>query len=553
MAAPHPSCARPAAEKQRLPRTTLYAALLLYAVILAFTAQGHSPSRTLQLALLGLPAALLMLWPLESPTLHRLRTVFITLWSAVFIYDGTVRGFLDTAYEAAPDSALIVSAAANTTLREAYEYLHGFGPVAIACLLIATLASVGVGLLARQGVRQSYARPRLLMPVLVVLSLLITLGYALKPWRNLHPALFWTNWAGKVKDTRSAWSHLESVRQDMQAHAESLKPQLDMLGPATVVLVISDSVNRDNLALYGYGRNTTPAMTGLKEAHGDELLVIRNAWSVEASTLPSLNRLFNLKDSSNPAERSAHIIAMAKAAGYRTWWISNHDDIAIEQQHAKLADVVEIVNRIPGRSGSSLDSELLDCVQEAIAEPDARKFIVVHLLGAHPHYRQRYPASQNPFADVRDSVERQLDSQGRSLWIKHQRKQYDAALRFHDHVVAELFAMTRQPSAARPDEYRAWMYLSDHGQEVGHSKDFAGHSPHTAAGYRIPVMIWRNREWPAAPHLAKQAFRADWGGWTVADLLNVHWEGYKPTQNILSSNYEWHSPSLPAPVSSYID
>ena len=97
------------------------------------------------------------------------------------------------------------------------------------------------------------------------------------------------------------------------------------------------------------------------------------------------------------------------------------------------------------------------------------------------------------------------------------------------------------------------MYLSDHGQEVGHSKDFAGHSPGTAAGYRIPVLIWRNREWPAAPQLSNNAFRADWGGWTLADLLNLHWDGYKPTQNILSDNYEWLAPSIMAPVSSYID
>lgn len=540
------------AAAQGLPRSALWAAALLLVVMLAFIAQGHSPSRTLQLGLLSLPAAMLMLWPLPSTRLHRLRTIFIALWGAAFIYDGTVRGFLDSAYQAAPDSALIISAAANTTPREAYEYLHGFGPTALACLALATLASLGVGLLAAQGVRRDYARPRALLPFLCLLGLLIAIGYALKPWRKLHPAVFWAGWASSVAETRMAWSHLENVRQDMQAYADSLKPQLDMLGPSTVVLVISDSVNRDNLALYGYGRDTSPAMQRLKALHGDELMVIRNAWSVEASTLPSLNRLLNLRHVSTGEDRSAHIVAMAKAAGYRTWWISNHDDIAIEQQHAKLADVVEIVNRIPGRSGQSLDSELLDCVQEALDEPHARKFIVVHLLGAHPHYGLRYPASHNPFAKASDGIDAQLARLGRSQWVRYQRKEYDAALRFHDHVVAELFAMTEKTSAARPDEYRAWMYLSDHGQEVGHSKDFAGHSPTTAAGYRIPVMIWRNRDWPAAPQLANHAFRADWGGWTLADLLNLQWDGYTATRNILSENYQWTAPALP-PVQTYLD
>ena len=35
-----------------------------------------------------------------------------------------------------------------------------------------------------------------------------------------------------------------------------------------------------------------------------------------------------------------HVLALARAAGYKVWWMSNHDDLVIEQQHARLADVV---------------------------------------------------------------------------------------------------------------------------------------------------------------------------------------------------------------------
>jgi heptose-I-phosphate ethanolaminephosphotransferase len=55
------------------------------------------------------------------------------------------------------------------------------------------------------------------------------------------------------------------------------------------------------------------------------------------------------------------------------------------------------------------------------------------------------------------------------------------------------------------------MYLSDHGQDVGQVSDCAGHSPTTASGYRIPTIIWRNRQ-PAHPRpdIAGQPFRSDW-------------------------------------------
>jgi heptose-I-phosphate ethanolaminephosphotransferase len=46
---------------------------------------------------------------------------------------------------------------------------------------------------------------------------------------------------------------------------------------------------------------------------------------------------------------------LAKEAGYKTWWISNHDDIAITQKHAAMADVVSMENNKPGRSSNSLD------------------------------------------------------------------------------------------------------------------------------------------------------------------------------------------------------
>ena len=96
------------------------------------------------------------------------------------------------------------------------------------------------------------------------------------------------------------------------------------------------------------------------------------------------------------------------------------------------------------------------------------------------------------------------------------------------------------------------MYLSDHGQEVGHVSDRAGHSPMTASGYRIPAVIWQD-----PPDLARAAgaaltpFRADWAGWTIADLLDIQWPGATPDRNALSAAYRWQAPVLPVEVNSF--
>jgi len=520
-------------------------ATLLLPVVL-----GHDARRIAQLMALALPLLAWLLWPVRSPTLHRLRLALVWLWAMGFAMDGVVRAYLLETYRAAPDSALVQSAAANTNGRETAEYLamHWRAMLVWSGVLLAT--GLVLGRLARHGARAAAPWPRWAVAAVSLLLLIGAIGYASKPWRRLHPLLFWAHWNQSVQALRADWADLQAERDAALARARSAAPTVTLETPATMVLVITDSINRDNMSLYGYDRATTPMLAARKAQLKDQLLVLRNAWSVDASTLPSLRNM--LKFGAPEAEKPQHVLALARAAGYKVWWMSNHDDVAIEQQHARLADVVEFVNRVPGRAGASLDGELLDCVQEALEDPAQRKLIVVHLMGAHPHYSLRFPEGANPFDDTFDGVDEALEKSGRSAWVRHFREEYDAALLYHDFVVSKTLQLTR--SIGRKDQYRAWMYLSDHGQEVGHGSDNAGHSPQTASGYRIPTLVWRNTasaSWGAAAEA--RPFRADWAGWTIADLLHLRWAGEHAERNVLGVDYRWQAPALPVQVESFVD
>ena len=211
---------------------------------------------------------------------------------------------------------------------------------------------------------------------------------------------------------------------------------------------------------------------------------------------------------------------------------------------------MQIVNRTPGRSTVSLDGEMLDELKTALDAPSERKFIVVHMLGAHPHYSLRYPKGQNPFDDEVDAIDASLKSKGSSLWVRQQRQEYDAALLYHDHVVAEMLHLAQ--SAASGKGKVAWMYLSDHGQEVGHERNHSGHSQNTEAGYRIPTIIWRATPADTLPEdISERPFRSDWAAWTVADLLDIRWSSQSLERNVLSQAYQWEEPRLPMPVKSF--
>jgi heptose-I-phosphate ethanolaminephosphotransferase len=528
------------------------------ATLLALIALGHDGRRIAQLAVLAAPMVLWLACPLRSARMRRVRTVSVWLWVMGFALDGVARAYLLDTYQAAPDGAMVLGAAANTNAREGSEYLRMHWRSAVIWSAALAVAGVLVGVFARRGAvadaQASSVRTRApfwVRSLVLVLLLVACVAYASKPWRRLHPAIFWTQWSQSVHELRSAWADQQEVRDRSMAQAKAIAPVITQAGPSTVVLVITDSINRDNMALYGYGRPTTPRLLAHKAQTGDQMAVLQNAWSVDASTLPALRNMFHFglpqnKNNDNPP----HLLALARAAGYKVWWISNHDDLAIEQQHARFADVVDMVNRTPGRASASLDGEILDCVQEAFADTSTdRKLIVVHLMGAHPHYSLRFPENANPFDDSVDAVETGLVNDGRSSWVRRFRQEYDAALLYHDFVVSELLQQTR--SAGKPDEYRAWMYLSDHGQEVGHGSDRAGHSPSTASGYRIPAVVWRNKEPLPTGAALQQPFRADWTGWSLMDLLHIQWNGQMPERNVLGDSYRWQAPKIPVAVESF--
>ena len=556
------------------------------AIALVFIVLGHDGRRILQLFILMLPALLWWIRPRARPRAGRIARMLIWLWVMASVIDGAARAYLLDAYQSAPDGALVVGAVANTNTREGSEYFETYWSAIL--LWAAVIVAAGLPLWHLLGrargaaviatiATAGHGPRRLRRPVVWGLALVLLVcaaAYASKPWRRMHPLIFWSIWADSVADLEAAWSDQQLARERALALAEAAVPVILRPGASTVVLIVSDSVNRDNLGLYGYGRATTPRLEALQQQLGPQMTVLRNAWSVDASTIPSLRNVFSFGSPGRPD--SQHLLALARAAGYKVWWLSNHDDIAVEQQHARFADVVEMINRMPGRATVSLDEALLDGTRGALEDPATRKFIVVHLLGAHPHYRLRFPAGRNVFDGVRDRIEAELVRSGRSASVRQSRSEYDSALLYHDSVAAETLRLVREVGDGAA--HKSWLYLSDHGQEVGHVSDRAGHSPHTESGYRIPAIVWRNDPLVAprpgigvgaagggaaggpggatgsvGGEVAGRPFRADWAGWTIADLLALDWVGRRPGRNVLGPDYQWQPPRLPVLVHSFAD
>lgn len=501
---------------------------------------GYDGLRVLQVMILALPALIWLCWPHQHPVARGGQAIVAALVGLIFIVDGIIRGFILEGYGTSPDSSIVLNAVANTSREESAEFFAMYWPSILVWKLLALVSLVSL-LVSLWLWWKSPPEPldikgwRIIASVLI--CALISVAFVLKPWRNHHPMLFWPAWVQTVALLQTQWINLGNQRKLQKILASKQEVTLTHASPDTMVLVIGESINRDHLSLYGYPRDTTPQLLSRHQAHPDRFQIFRHAWSVDAGTVAALRNFFLLSGSD---ENKLHLLALASAAGFKTWWITNQDDLSIDQEHARLADNVHQLNQIPGRSSKSLDEVTLPVLEEALRDPFPRKLIVVHLMGAHPHYKLRTPPEWPGFTDSRDAVFQALKEQGRSYRARTLRNDYDSAIQYHDSILASTLDATQ-----RFGNNAIWLYFSDHGQEVASLSNRAGHSPSTVDGYRIPLIIWGNGLPEKSIETGHLPVRSDWLGYSVLRLLGVDWEGYQADKDVLNPLYRWQAPSLP--------
>ncbi|PNG52032.1 Phosphoethanolamine transferase EptC [Variovorax sp. WDL1] len=500
-------------------------AVLLFALGWLFDLGLRDASKMALVFLSG--AWLLMFLPLPA----RPRAVAEDLWRLSFALDLMLRASLMGLYRTQPDSALVLEAIGNTSEVEAWEFMHhNAARLGLYVLLGLGFAAVALESRRRRRCIGSHAPRRWRLAMLMLLFAALHVNSTL---RASNPFASWWTQATGYKDYQAHIGLLAAIREASAKRVEPLDVRYD--GPArnTLAFVIGESVNRNDWSLYGYGRTTSP----LLQRRAGELVVFRDVLAAYPATVGAVQMMLTCKDrhSLPGAEPLCPSVTMlAKAAGYKTFWISNQHDRYINKRFAQEADVRQLVNTGGRRGDRSLDERLGPAWQAALDDPAPRKLIIVHLLGAHPNYADRRPDAFARFNGIGDSVSRRLRQEGRMPWIVAQRDEYDNALLYHDHVVAGLLEKFVRVPGEGP---RNFLYTSDHGQEVGHTRNYAGHTDELP-GYEVPMLLWTSTPMERAERdeLAARPYQNDLLEWTLLDLLGISIKGGEP----------WHSVVGPA-------
>ncbi|AKK00710.1 MULTISPECIES: phosphoethanolamine transferase CptA [Pseudomonas] len=260
--------------------------------------------------------------------------------------------------------------------------------------------------------------------------------------------------------------------------------------PATLVLVIGESTNRQRMSLYGYPRETTPELDKLK----DQLAVFDNVITPRPYTIEALQQVLTFADEENPELylSTPSLVSMMKQAGYKTFWITNQQTMTKRNTmlttFSQQADEQVYLNNNRNQNAAQYDGDVIEPFNKALADSAPRKLIVVHLLGTHMSYQYRYPPTFDKFTDRQGVPAGVRDDQLPTY------NSYDNAVLYNDFVVSSLIK-----DYAKSDPNGFLLYLSDHGEDVfdsqGHDTLGRNEAKPTAPMYTIPFMAWASPKW----------------------------------------------------------
>lgn len=280
---------------------------------------------------------------------------------------------------------------------------------------------------------------------------IITLCYFIPRVHSFYPLNI-------LQSTIQSLQTFEDYNAQRDARIQHLKnlPALKISSGGIHILVIGESETRDHMHIYGYNRQNTPWLDSLAKKAGT--IIFKNAYSNYTHTVPSLTYALTEKNQYNqiPLTNAFSIVEVAKSAGYETYWISNQQKFGVfDTPIAAIASTADHEIWLNKNMGSQVASwQYDDIVIRTLKNiyPAENSLIIIHLMGNHFGYEDRYPKSFQQFS----GISRVFDS-------------YDNSILYNDYILQKIWEQ-----AQSWPHFQSFLYFSDHGEDVD-SNDGRGH------------------------------------------------------------------------------
>ncbi len=273
------------------------------------------------------------------------------------------------------------------------------------------------------------------------------------------------NWYGassfQIAPVAYAGSLVSALEFQAQALDKPVKPTLTARaatpGVPNIVVVIGESLNRDHLGLYGYGRDTTPQLSAMLRR--GEMLAMQNAVGVSPRTLTSVPYMLTGLQGVDPKGVIYTVPTLfnyAKSGGYQTALITaqdfewrNLDQLLVDGDLDHYQQGVDFSADVSVSVGADdlqvLERGILPYLKRA-AEQSEPFMLVAQMSGSHTPFSAQVPQAYKVYLP-------EDDPNGVNA--------YDNTVRY-----ADLY-LSRLVEEARRIDPNTWVfYASDHGEHV---------------------------------------------------------------------------------------
>ena len=252
------------------------------------------------------------------------------------------------------------------------------------------------------------------------------------------------------------------------------------------VLVIGETARYANFSINNYNRQTSPLLS-----RTSNLVSFNDVYSEANETRTALPILLTRATAQNfkifTKEKS--IIDAFDEAGFSTYWIANQSagNDFIQRVVKKTKEHFFVTKE--SDSSENLDENLWLYLDKILAKNEQKQFIIIHTMGSHYRYDNRYPKAFKKFnPDSKESFGYGvMDNRNKDKQINS----YDNSILYTDYFLATTIAKINNTSSVS-----SLVYISDHGENLFEN----GHVLHgsikpTIFEVHIPLFVWTSEKY----------------------------------------------------------
>lgn len=339
--------------------------------------------------------------------------------------------------------------------------------------------------------------------------------------------------------TRDAINDMQELKQMKQKGNTRPKLLKNNSTIPYVVYILGESTTRNHMGIYGYHLKTTPYLSSLEKT-GD-LVKFTDVISPNGHTMEVLEKLFTFyrQGAKGKWYEYTDLFSILNQAGYYTTWLSNQESSGIYGNNGRFyaarckSNSFVCIRDTKSDFTEPYDEHLLPLLDQTLKQTKPKRFIVLHLMGTHLEYENRYPKTFKAFST---NVE-----QGENNKIKETKAAYDTAVRYNDSIVNAIINRFKDKNALI-------IYTSDHGEDVMEiNKKIAGHGDIDINNHKveIPMLVYMSKTFQKNyPYItnrirlsAHHPFMTDDMIHSILDLMEIQTKEYRPSLSIFNKQF----------------